>query len=235
MSKAALRPWLLPALALCAAVPGVPQSKNVSQGPHRMEIKLQRMDGDTWKSVDPGLVFAQNDRVRFRFQTNFDGYLYVMNRSTSGKYEQLFPREETGQNNRITAGNDYTVPATHTLFRIGGPAGQEIIYWLVSPVALNADGAAEYTPLPPPPAPDKRLPNNMTPRCDDTIFRARGECVDISAGPQGVGSGEKLPSNVARAAKPRELIFMREQDTSVVASAAPLSGPVIYEFRLAHK
>ena len=228
------RGWLCLAMALCAA-PAFSQSETSSAGPHRMEIKLQRMDGDTWKSVDPGLVFAQNDRVRFRFQTNFDGYLYVMNRSTSGKYEQLFPREETGQNNRIVAGNDYTVPATKTLFRIGGPAGQEIIYWMVTPVALSGNGTEAYTPLPPPPAPDKHLPKNMTPRCDDTIFRARGECVDASAGPQGIASGETLPSNVAGAAKPRDLIFMRQQNTSVVASAVPLSGPVIYEFRLAHK
>ena len=40
--------------------------------------------------------------MRFRFRTNFDGYLYVTNLGTSGKYEQLFPRQETGQDNRIT-------------------------------------------------------------------------------------------------------------------------------------
>jgi hypothetical protein len=199
-----------------------------------MEILLERMDGSKWTTVDPRLIFAQNDRVRFRFRTNFSGYLYVMNRSTSGKYEQLFPREETGQENRIAAGKDYVVPATDTLFRIGGPPGQEIIYWLVSPVELNG-GGPKYKPLPPPPHPDQRPPKDMTPRCDDSIFRARGECVDSSAGPRGIAQGEKLPENLAGSAQSRDLIFMRNQGKTVVASAVPLTGPVIYEFRLAHK
>jgi hypothetical protein len=68
-----------------------PQSKSMTQGTHRMELMLERLDGTTWKTIDPALVLAQGDHVRFRFRTNFDGYLYVTNQSTSGKYEQLFP------------------------------------------------------------------------------------------------------------------------------------------------
>ena len=99
------------------------QSRTMTQGAHRMEIMLERLDGGAWHTIDPGLVLAQGDRVRFRFRTNFDGYLYVTNQSTSGKYEQLFPREETGQDNHIAAGKEYQVPATATVFRIAGPAG----------------------------------------------------------------------------------------------------------------
>ena len=214
--------------------PGFAQSGSRSDGPHRMEILLERMNGPQWVKVDPRLIFAQNDRVRFHFRANFSGYLYVMDRTTSGKYEQLFPREETGQDNQITAGKDYLIPATDTVFRIAGPPGQEIIYWLVSPVELS-EGGHKYKPLPPPPPVDRRLPQNMTPRCDDSIFRARGECVDSSAGPQGIAPGEKLPRNLAGKGQSRDLTFMRNDNTSVVASEGPLTGPVIYEFRLAHK
>ena len=49
------------------------QSRTLSQGPNRMEIMVERREGGAWRSVDPNLVFAQNDRVRFRFRTNFDG------------------------------------------------------------------------------------------------------------------------------------------------------------------
>src|ERR1700690_4394556 len=89
---------------------------------HRMELVLERLDRETWRTIDPGLVLAQGDRVRFKFRTNFDGFLYVMNQSTSGTYEQLFPRDETGQDNRILASKDYQVPATSVAFRIAGPA-----------------------------------------------------------------------------------------------------------------
>ena len=214
--------------------PGFAQSGSQPDGPHRMEILLERMNGPQWIKVDPRLVFAQNDRVRFRFRANFSGYLYVMDRTTSGKYEQLFPRDETGQDNRIAAGKDYLIPATDTVFRIAGPPGQEIIYWLVSPVELG-EGGHKYKPLPPPPPADQRLPQNMTPRCDDSIFRARGECVDSTAGPQRIAQGEKLPQNLAGKGQSRDLTFMRNENTSVVASETPLTGPVIYEFRLAHK
>jgi hypothetical protein len=113
-----IRPILLACVPVLALLPlAWSQSHSMAQGAHRMELMLERLDGATWKTIDPALVLAQGDHVRFRFRTNFDGYLYVTNQSTSGKYEQLFPREETGQDNRILAGKDYQVPATSVAFR----------------------------------------------------------------------------------------------------------------------
>lgn len=225
--------WLIWPLVLAAAGASHAQTRTLAQGPHRMEIMLERRDGGAWRSVDPGLVFAQGDRVRFRFRTNFDGYLYVMNRSTSGNYEQLFPRAETGTDNRVLAGRDYFVPATETAFRIAGPAGHEVVYWMMTPAALTGK-VPEYKPLPPPPA--KSAPKNLLPRCDDTMFRSRGECIDTSAGPKLVGRGASLPENLAEVRMDeRELLIMRQKNTSVLASPVPLEGPVIYEFRLAHR
>jgi hypothetical protein len=171
--------------------------------------------------------------VRFQFKTNFDGYLYVMNQSTSGKYEQLFPREETGQDNRIAAGRDYTVPSTASLFRIAGPAGFEIVYWLITPARLT-----DAPPRPgPPPTVHKAAPPTLTPRCDDALLRSRGDCIDNSAGPKLVPRGVDVPGNLARAAgqNPNNLVVMRQIDTAVISSPEPLTGPVIYEFRVAHK
>src|SRR5664279_3968443 len=147
-------PRLVSALCLAAAL-AFPQSSNVpsnvsrtmTEGGHRMELVLERLDRDTWRAIDPGLVLAQGERVRFKFRTNFDGYLYVMHQSTSGTYEQLFPRDETGQDNRIDASKEYQVPATSAAFRIAGPAGYETVYWLVTPARLN-DTAPRYQPPP---------------------------------------------------------------------------------------
>jgi hypothetical protein len=223
--------WLLAATALPLASQSSPQ-----QGPYRMEIVLERREAGTWHAIDPGLVLEQNDRVRFRFQTNFDGFLYVMNQSTSGTYAMLFPGEDTGRENRIAAGKDYVVPATQTLFRIAGPAGHEIVYWMVTPAELHTE-EPKYVPLPPPPPRDTQAPANMTPRCDDALFRARGDCIDTSAGPKNVTSRELLPDNLAQvpSGNSSDLMFMRKQRTAVVSSPVPLKGPVIYEFHLAHK
>jgi hypothetical protein len=203
--------FLLPLLLLAE-----PQSRTMTHGAHRIEISLERMEGTEWRTVDPALVLQQGDRVRFRFRANFDAYLYVTNQSTSGKYEQLFPREETGQDNRISADRVYQVPATSALFRIAGPAGHEVVYWLLSP-----------SPLAGAPAAPRQKPLTLIPRCDDSVLKARGDCLDNSAGlkltPRGEGEG------------PRDLLVMRTQDTAVISSPAPLTGPLIYEFHLAHR
>lgn len=217
----------VPVLALVP--PAVSQTQSMSQGVHRMELQLERLDGNAWHAIDPKLVLAQGDRVRFRFRTNFDGYLYVTNQSTSGKYEQLFPREETGQDNHILASKDYQVPSTSFAFRIAGPPGHEIVYWLVSPVRLNDIPGIPSTAR-------KPAPITLIPRCDQGVLKARGDCVDSSAGPSLVPRDLDIPMNSARTnAASRDLLFMRQQDTSVISSAEPLSGPVIYEFQLAHR
>jgi hypothetical protein len=222
------------ALISCLAAPLCAQTKSLGSGPQRMEISLDRRDASGWKAVDPGLVFGQGDHVRFRFRANFAGYLYVMIQSTSGKYETLFPRQDTGEENQVEPGKEYIIPATQGSFRITGPPGQDILYWIVTPLPLGA--APKYQPLPPPPKPGP-VPHNLTPRCDDTLFKARGECIDSSAGPRGIRREEALPENLKAVpdARSRELFFIREKDVSVVASPGPLSGPVIYEFRLAHR
>jgi hypothetical protein len=224
------------AAVIALALP-LPAHTNPQQGPYRMEISLERREAGAWHTVDPGLVLEQNDRVRFRFHTNFDGYLYVMNQSTSGSYSMLFPGEETGRENQIHAGKDYAVPATETLFRIAGPPGHEIVYWMVTPAELRTGEEHQYVPLPPPPPKEKRDPSNMTPRCDDALFRARGTCIDTSAGPKNVTSRELLPDNLAQVPSggSGDLMFMRKQNTAVVSSPVPLKGPVIYEFHLAHR
>jgi len=216
------------AAVLAAASYGQAPSRTMTQGAHRMEIVLERHEGSAWHVIDPGLVLDQGDEVRFRFRTNFDGYLYVSNHSTSGKYDQLFPREETGRDNRVAAGQEYRVPATATAFRIAGPAGHETVYWLVSPVRLgDAPPRLEF--------PEEH--HNLIPRCDDARMKARGDCVDSSAGPKLVPRDIGIPQSLSDAAarSQRDLMFMRQQDTAVISSPEPLTGPVIYEFLLAHR
>jgi len=224
-----MRTILLIALISTAVVPVFGQPQSLSQGPYRIQITLERHAKDIWQAVDSRLVLDQNDLVRFRIRTNFSGYLYVTNLSTSGKYQLLFPSSQTGADNKIQAGRDYVIPATDQgSFRITGPAGQEVVYWLVSPGAIdNGTG-----PLPQP----SRKPPTLIPRCDDTILRARGDCIDTSAGPKQVEDPAGLPADFAkvRNANSRELVFMQQEKSSVVASP-PLKGPAIYEFRLSHK
>ena len=219
-------PWccLLSALSwlvLGASVPLHSQAKLLSQGEYHLEITVELKDGTGWRSVDPALVLQQDDHLRFRVRTNFAGYLYVMNQSTSGNYATLFPTEETGQANKITPDKEYLVP-TEGWFRITGPPGQETVYWLVNPGELQdqgTQGKPSHVPLPPPSKPAK-LPPNLMPRCDDSLFKARGACIDPAAGVRGITETDHLPENLATipGAVSRELTFVRNESSTLVSS-----------------
>jgi hypothetical protein len=227
------RPARLLPLALATLSVAFPQSRALTKGPQRMEIVLERHERGTWRAIDPGLVLATGDQVRFRFRTNFDGYLYVTNQNSSGNYQQLFPLRETGQENHIAAGRDYQVPATSMAFTIAGPAGFETVYWLVTPGRVT-----DPPRTPPVPGDFKATPDpDLKPRCDDTIWRARGDCIDNTAGPKLVPRGQELPNSLAGANDlgSRDLYFVRQNEKAVISSPSPLPGPVIYEFRLAHQ
>jgi len=205
--------------------------------PQRIRLIVERQEtagsaSPTWRVVNPSTVFNAGEHLRFRMSANFAGFLYVMNQGTSGSYELLFPRSDTGSDNRIEAGKEYVVPAAQGWFKVSGPIGQDVLYWMVSPVELTR----EYRRLPPPP-PKSEIPAGLKPRCDDTVFKARGECLDASAGVRPVKPGEKLPDNLngVAGATPRELLFMEEKGGTVLSSKAPLSGPVVYELRLSHR
>jgi hypothetical protein len=233
---------LLIALLAAASVAAAPQAPAMSRVAHppsspagyRMEITLERRDTGKWRKVSPQTVFASGDRIRFRYRSTFPGRLYVMNQGSSGEYIRLFPTAETGEDNLIEAHREYMVPAgANGSFRIAGPPGQDIVYWVVM---SGAAATAPYRPLPPPPA-NPKPPANMTPRCDETIWRARGECLDRSAGPRAVTAPNSLPGNIGAVAgaTPRELQFIQDRDNAVMSAPAAISGPVVYEFRISHK
>ena len=172
------------------------------------------------------------DLVRFRIRNNFDGNLYVINYGTSGTRSLLFPGEETGRTNKVVAGTEYLVPSTGASFQVAGPPGHDVVYWLVSPVPLAGDPiaslASEQEPRPAP---------SLIPRCDQSIFRARGLCIDSSAGPRNVPAEEALPDAISSIAKMsrRELVIVKEKELARVSVPTALSGPVVYEFRIAHR
>jgi hypothetical protein len=203
--------------------------------PLRMEILLEKEDHGKAVVMEPGHVFESGDRLRFRFTPNFNGTLFVMDRGTSGSYTMLFPKEDTGTDDRMLAGKVYLLPATDRgWFRVTGPAGHDVVYFVVTSAKAGGQGGTTVTPMPVPhaPPPDQQAPAEMTPRCNDELFRARGDCVDSSAGPK--KAGDSLPDNLS-GMKARDLFFIRKDKTTVVSSPEPLDSPVVYEFHVAHK
>jgi hypothetical protein len=193
-----------------------------------MEIVLERHESGAWKTIEPGLVLGQGDLLRFKFRATFDGYLYVINSGTSGAQSLLFPGDSTGRDNRVLAGKDYFVPSTGASFKVSGPAGHDVVYWLVSPVPLDGNPATALRQTP-----ARKPAGTLVPRCDQTIMKARGLCIDSSAGPRNVGDDEQLPDALPKLTR-RELVIIQDKDRARVSSSGKLTGPIVYEFRLAH-
>jgi hypothetical protein len=219
-------------------------------GNELMEIVLEKKSGDAVQAMDAGHVFASGDILRFRLRPAFDGFLYVTDLGTSGRSSLLFPKQETGSDNRIEHGREYVVPATPDgWFEVSGPPGYETLYFVMSPVALAggsvpgaAPGAAPNgAPNPNEGIPQGTPPPTMHPRCNDEIFKSRGDCVDPNAGPKRVDPSAALPPTVrdlfgesSPGKGSRDLNFTQKSSSSVVTSVSPIRGPLVYEFLLAH-
>jgi hypothetical protein len=173
-------------------------------------------------------------------RSGVNGFLYVINRGSSGAFEQLFPRKGEDQNRVVKVGREYIVPDSESgWFRIQGPTGYETVYFVVSPIDLgeSAPGGQRPDQLPKQQTTNTDAFATATPRCDDELFRARGECLDSSAGLKPVQRGEQLPANLSQfpVMTGRDLIVVKDSSDTSVTSTAPFEAPVIYHFRIAHK
>jgi hypothetical protein len=72
---------------------------------------IQAGPGDAPMDVDPAKEFQSGDRVRFAFESNIDGYLYVAQKGTSGNWTVLFPGAEiNGGRNAVKRHQEHEVP-----------------------------------------------------------------------------------------------------------------------------
>ena len=198
-----------------------------------LDITLERRRNGKVEPMSSGHVFEAGDEVRLRLKSHYNGFLYVMDQGTSGRFATVFPANDTGNDNRITEGNQYVVPAVNDgWFEVSGPAGFDTLYFLLSPTVLATPTAASFAA----PGPI----SSLRPRCNDKIFRARGECTDDTAGPAAVPASQDLPAPLAPIAggASRDITFSNKDKGTVAVNTkgkTDASAPLIYTFRLAHQ
>jgi hypothetical protein len=225
------------ALALMGAASGNLRAQGANS-PAVISIRLEQKLGNVTKVVPQNTVFRNGDVLRFQITSHVSGYLYVVDEGTTGKIDRLFPDTNAiAGDNSIRDGKSYAVPANGDgWFEVSGPPGFDVIYFLVSATPIS---------LPPAPAAGGQNPGTaghapppgMLPRCDEDIFKARGDCVDRSAGVTPLAPGAVVPQELAPLASSasRDIILIDDGgDTAVQPAAAP-KFPLIYTFRLAHR
>lgn len=202
-----------------------------------ISIGLEQLKNDVTRTVPQNTVFQTGDILRFRLSSHLAGYLYVIDKGTTGGIATLFPASGAGEDgNRIEPNQSYLVPANGDgWFSVSGPSGFDVLYFLVSdrPIHLPqgaAPGAqaAESNEAPPP---------GMLPRCDDKIFKARGDCLDDSAGVSPLAPDAPVPRELVPLARTasRDIILTDDGGSTTVQPAAAAKLPLIYTFRLAHR
>jgi hypothetical protein len=230
MLKAAGTLFLFLATAQPRAQTG-PPGNAAAAAPPALHISLERKlpDGKV-EAMASDHVFDTGDVVHFRVESEYDGYLYVMDQGTSGRFTTVFPTAEAGADNRVHRGQTFSIPSQEeSWYQISGPAGFDVLYFLLSPDALAPPVASSFAA----PGPV----SSLKPRCNDAVFRARGECTDINAGPAPLPKGEPLPAPLAPMAgmASRDITIVQKKDGVTVGSKGNTRGPVIYTFRMAHQ
>jgi hypothetical protein len=200
-----------------------------------ISIRLEQKNGDDSKTVAQNTVFHNGNILRFRLTSRIAGYLYVVDKGTTGQTTTLFPvATGSGSQNKIEPDQTMVVPAMGDgWFEVSGPSGFDIIYLLVSssPILIPPATAPEVQETP-----QSTLPPNLLPRCNDEIFKARGECIDPSAGAAPLPPDAPVPRELVPFAKSaaRDIILTDDSDGVAVKPAPSAKLPLIYTFRLAH-
>jgi hypothetical protein len=102
-----------------------------------MRVLVLKSEGGNFVPVDPGRIFTQGDEIRVAFESNFDGYVYVVNVSPDGKKRVIFPgTQAANSSNVIRARQRIQLPRTSFIF--DKEMGTEILQVIMSrePVAV---------------------------------------------------------------------------------------------------
>ena len=226
-------PRLLIQLGWCVllmgpSLPGRAQESAASAG-RSLKVGLQVKRGENWQAVDPRTVLHTRDEIQFRFETSGAGYLYVFDISSGGKGSWLYPRADQGQINRVEPGQAYVIPGINGSFTVGGDAGYDVTYWIVSPTPLDLGEFYQ---------PQVTQPNTLRPRCGETLLKARGMCLDDRAGPGPVPDLKKVPLPAEKKSGSlvaRDLTFHSQESSTRIIAPDSKTDVIVYQFLIAHQ
>ena len=94
--------------------------------------KVQSLNDQSPQLVDPRDVFKAGDKLRISLNSNFNGYVYVVNIDPSGKNYLSFPSQAAkNNNNEVKAGQPLFIPPLD-VFEFDNVKGTEVLQVFVS-------------------------------------------------------------------------------------------------------
>jgi hypothetical protein len=96
-----------------------------------MSILVLKIANGTLVPVDPGTEFKAGDQIKIQFQSNFEGYIYVVNIAPSGNRRVLFPYTQES-NNAVNPGERYDLPPGGDAIEFDNEKGIEVLQVIMS-------------------------------------------------------------------------------------------------------
>ena len=123
-----------------ATRPGAPAGAGEGAAPAGEEVAaaaglryriLRRAPDGAAVEVDADTVFRSGDRIRFAFEPNVDGFLYVIQRGSTGRWSVLLPHPQiAGGRNAVTRFAEVTVPSGGWFRFDENPGSEEVFVYL---------------------------------------------------------------------------------------------------------
>jgi hypothetical protein len=100
--------------------------------PLGLRYSILKKEGSESVEVDPDTVFHSGDRIQLRVDVNTLGYLYIINRGSSGNWNPLFPSAKIANgDNRVQKGTRYVIPSGY-VFTFDEQPGTEKLFIVFS-------------------------------------------------------------------------------------------------------
>lgn len=117
----------------------------VSKRSDAMSIVVYKNEGGTLVPVDPSTEFKAGDLIKLQLQSNFEGFIYVVNIQPSGKRCVLFPYAEAS-NNAVRPDERYDIPPGSDAIEFDKEKGTEVLQVIMSRDRIPYLDAAQQEP-----------------------------------------------------------------------------------------
>jgi len=96
-----------------------------------MQIIVYKNEGGSLVPVDPSSQFKAGDQIKLQFQSNFDGYIYVVNIAPNGRRCVLFPYPDAADN-AVRSDEKYDIPPGGDAIEFDEEKGTEVLQVIMS-------------------------------------------------------------------------------------------------------
>jgi hypothetical protein len=96
-----------------------------------MQIVLLKAEGERLVPASPSTEFKSGDQIKISFESNFEGYIYLINVTPGGKKQVLFPYADSASN-AVRPNQRYDFPPGSDIIEFDEEKGTEVLQVIMS-------------------------------------------------------------------------------------------------------